>query len=49
MDCYHLCGTGTGGFSRPGGAATERADDMAEFVWRVGIKLGGDRKRGGGV
>ena len=39
----------TGGFPRPGGAATDGAVAMAEVGQKVGVHLGRGGERGGGV
>ena len=41
--------TGTGGFPRLGGAATEGAASTVEVVQDMGLHLGGGGERGGGV
>ena len=46
---YPLHGTGTGGFSRPGGATTDGASATAEVRQEMGVRLRGGGKRGGGV
>ena len=46
---YPPHGTCTGGFSRPGGAVTDRADATAEVGWDMGVHLDRGGERGGGV
>ena len=40
---------GAGGFPRPGGVATEETACTAEAGRKVGVQLGGSKKRGNGV
>ena len=49
MSVYHLYHTGTGGFPRPGGAATDGAAYTTEAGWKVGVHLDGGGERGGEV
>ena len=44
-----LYGTGPGGFPRPGGAVTGRADSTEEAEWKVGVHLVRGGERGGGI